>query len=421
MDNRKPPDTIYKGQLGDELMILSLPVIRTAEKIEHAEVRKTSDGKQSGEAGGFLVRSEEGVVFYIGERRFYGSYMILGNVGPKYICQRQLHVRRAWEVVGEDGVLFFYLNRPPIHLEERAWVYQSDDDDFGLIHARAMHDAHINLGTVEDFRQSGLAEDVYRTTWLIALLPPVLTLIAILAYTAAMQGHSAMSALLLSCEAILLTGAVVLISYARKHLWFFKAAMKSATRIAAEFQQAAQILGQTTCTMFPSMALWRAAQMEPPPLTFTSEEFHQLRERVIHTESQMAKQTHRHHKHESWGEWLVWITCALILACVGAAIYTHGPVFEVIAILLPSIVTAVHAYLARRQTLHRVDAGKAFLSELRFVKEQLNALARGPIVDPAKIDRDRFAAVLRVLCKAVAQHTQRELEFALREQPNLPL
>ncbi len=40
---------------------------------------------------------------------------------------------------------------------------------------------------------------------------------------------------------------------------------------------------------------------------------------------------------------------------------------------------------------------------------------------PSPAGMEEFATVLRLLCKSVAQHTQRELEFALREEPNLPL
>ncbi|MBS1828304.1 MAG: hypothetical protein JST93_23565 [Acidobacteria bacterium] len=422
MEGRKPPKDIYEGELGEELMILSLPVIRTAERLETSGARETADGKVKGDPGDFLVKSETNELYPIRDRIFYGTYQILGRVGAGYICRRQLHVRRAWEAISEAGVNFHYQpNRGSAHGDKGSWVYQCDDDDFGLINAKEKEQAHIRLGTVQELTSISRAEDVYRTSWLIALLPPLLTLIAILAYTKAIEKDYAASGVLLACEAILLLGGIFLVWQARRRLWFFKAAMRSTTEIATEFHLAARMLGQKPSAMFPSMALWRAAQMKPDLPPWNPADCALLKQKVFQTVASIAKQTHNHHKQESWANWLTWITAALIVACIGIAIPTHSRVLEVIAILMPSIVTSVHAYLIRRQTLRRIDAGRTFLSELRFIGDKLNELTPGPESDPAQADKEEYATVLRLLCKAVAEHTQRELEFALREEPNLPL
>jgi len=62
------------------------------------------------------------------------------------------------------------------------------------------------------------------------------------------------------------------------------------------------------------------------------------------------------------------------------------------------------------------------LAELTFVRAQLVAIAPEDRVDPTDAQTvSNLIAALRMACRVVAEHTQRQLQFAIAEDPHIPV
>src|SRR5439155_20153240 len=111
-----------------------------------------------------------------------------------------------------------------------------------------------------------------------------------------------------------------------------------------------------------------------------------------------------------------WLGAALVLVCIAYAVWWHSLFSDLLAIWLPSAVGAIHSGTIRRQIVRRITAGQEFLAELLFVRKQLYSLVPDNMLDPNDNQAmETLNATLRVLCRAAAEHSQYELQFALGE------
>ncbi|HLK38915.1 MAG TPA: hypothetical protein VKU41_19270, partial [Polyangiaceae bacterium] len=137
----------------------------------------------------------------------------------------------------------------------------------------------------------------------------------------------------------------------------------------------------------------------------------------------LRQELKRHHHTERVAGSLGLLTMFAILACNAYLIRAGRSIgLEILAIWLPSLVGAVHAFNSRRHLVQRLASIKEFSAQLRIVQNHLLKLAPTDAPDLAEDRvRDEFRAMLTGLCKIVGQHGQRQLQFALAEEPELPV
>lgn len=245
---------------------------------------------------------------------------------------------------------------------------------------------------------------------------------ALVAYASAFLHHELLARVLLTIEAVCLVLGVGSFWWIRKDKWVLKSALLAETTIAKEFQSAVEILGRRPSQLFPSMARWRAAQDEQKnDLNLSSSPLSNRKDQVGKTYERLQKEIEGHHATEAIATTLSWFSAVAILLCIGDAIYAHAFVSELVAIWLPSAVSAVHGAVWRRQLVQRISAGKEFLSELSSVQKQMNAPVPGDKVKENEKDTETLIATLRALCQSAGEHTQRRLQFAIAEDPSIPV
>jgi len=420
---RTPPTDLYRGDLGEELMVLSSSVIRIAQRLDAESEIETADGVVKGRIGDFVISLPSGERYPIPASVFYGTYQVLSRVGSRFVGRRLLHARRAWPIESAFVDFDYGPGRGKVSGERGGWVYQSDEDDYGLINAKAKGDAHIVVGTVIALARTSWERRFKTAVSLLSLLSPAMTMVALIAYASALKGHLLLSQTLLAIEAICLVLGVGAFWWIRKDKWVLKSGLASETTIAKEFQNAVEILGQKPSQHFPSMSLWRAAQGEQDvELNLSSTLLRCLKEQVGKTFDRLQMEIEDHHSKEAISTTLSWISILTILFCIGYTVYAHALLSELLAIWLPSVVGTIHGAVWRRQLVHRIGAGKEFLSELSFVKKQLNALVPEDRLDESNGKSvEVLCATLRALCRSAGEHTQRRLQFAIAEDPDIPV
>ena len=413
-----PPAHIFNGKYGAEIVILSVSVVRVAERLEVASDIETADGVVKGRPGDFVITQANGERYPILASVFYGTYQILGRVGSRFIGRRLLHPRRAWPIESAYGELDYGPGRGKVAVARGGWVYRSDEDDYGLINAEAKKLAHIEVGNAWSLANKNWKRRFRWAMGLISILPPVMTLVALLAFRAH-DRHIDLSEALLEIEGVCLVLGVTAVWWIRKDKWVLKAAVAHGTRMASEFQCVVESLGQKASEFFPSMALWRAAQTEDNTGTELSPgALRGVKDQVYAIYDEVREELESHHRAEKLALTLSWVSVAAVLWCLYYALQ-GSPNSELLAIWLPSAVGAVHAWTWRRQISNRIGAGREFLSELAFVKSQLMHLAPDDQIS-GNTARD-VIGVLRVLCRAAAEHTQRQMQFAIAEDPHIPV
>jgi len=412
------PAHIFHGKHGAEIVILSVSVVRVAERLEVASDIETADGVVKGRPGDFVITQANGERYPILASVFYGTYQILGRVGSRFIGRRLLHPRHAWPIESAYGELDYGPGRGKVAVARGGWIYRSDEDDYGLINADAKKLAHIEVGNTWALANKNWKRRFGWAAGLISIMPPMMTLIALLAFRAH-DHHLNLSEAFLEIEGVCLVLGVTGAWWIRKDKWVLKAAVANGTRIASEFQCIVESLGQKASEFFPSMALWRAAQTEDSPgIELSPEALRGVKDQVYAIHEEVQQEVERHRRAEKLALALSWVSVAAVLCCIYYALQ-GSPNSELLAIWLPSAVGAVHAWTWRRQISNRIGAGREFLSELAFVKSQLMHLT--PDNQISRNTARDVIGVLRVLCRAAAEHTQRQMQFAIAEGPQIPV
>jgi hypothetical protein len=417
-----PPQDSYTGKLGDQLVVLSLSELRIAEYLDSQTTLPTADGQVVGRPGDFVITADHERYPILGSV-FYGTYQVVDRVGSYFVGNRLHHVRFAWPALSH--VEFNYgPERGKVSGPKDSWIYQSDEADWGLINADAKGRAHVVVGTVKElehvnwegrFRQSALA---------ISALPPVLSLVAVFAVSNFVREMGPdWPHYFLAGEAALLVAGVGATWWMRSRRWALKTAVRSGMRIARDFQIAVRLMGHRPSSKFPGMALWRSAQSdEPLPDVISLHDIGLLKAQIYRTYDEVQEEMHRYHITEVAAESLSWIAAAAVLLCIVFSIQAKSEWSELLAIWLPSVVGAVHAYVWRRQFVRRLSAGKQLLTHLGFAKAQILSLISNPKIEGKDSEeRGRLLATIRMLCRVTAEHTQWQLRFAIAEDPNLPV
>jgi len=424
-----PPTHRFKGELGPELVVLSVSIVRIAQRAGMEELVETADGPVRARVGDFIVTTADGERYPIPPFVFFGTYRVLGRVGARFVGRRLLHARRAWEVLSDDAEFDYHSEldygpgRGKVAAPKGGWIYRSDENDYGYINPDVKKKAHVVVGTVAELNSVDWEAQFRRAAAIMSWLPPAMTLIALLAYSIGLKGHQLASQILLGFEGILLATAVIAVWWIRKDRWVLKSALTSGADVATTFQGAAQLLGEKPSETFPDMTLWRAAQDDRAfTPTFLPDALSKLKSEVSKTYERVKKDVTRHHATEAVTTMASWLGAGLVLVCVAYAVWGHSLFSELLAIWLPSAVGAIHSNAVRRQIVGRITAGQEFVAELLFVRKQLSNLVPDNRLEPNDTQAvETMNATLRVLCRAAAEHSQYELQFALGEIVQVPM
>lgn len=413
----------------ETLVILTLPEIRNAEILHASKTFNTADGDVVGRHGDVAVTAYGHEQYPILDSVFYGTYEIIGSVGARLVARRLIHARHAWVIISEGAEFNYGEGRGTVGVLKDSWRYQSDDDDFGVINAGVKDKAHAIVGTKESIEQIDWERLFRLSTTALAFLPTFLTLLALVAFAMMQSGLVWASSCFIFIETILLIIGAGYVYYMRKNRFELRAAVRSGVRLAKDFQVSVELLGHRSSFEFPSMSLWRAAQMPSPTLAEIetpagwTELVKKLKNQLHATQDTILYQLKRHEAEEQIAKWgsivavIAIICCNAYLLCVDHSIKT-----ELFAIWLPSLVGALHAFNSRRQVGQRIDALQELSAELKFLQHQLLRFVRvETAAPPDAMPIEDFKATVRLLCKVVGQYTQRQMRFALAETPDLPV
>lgn len=412
------PTPAFNGsQLGPTLYVLSRPEIRQCEELASQQRFHTKDGIVFGRQGDFAITAYGGERYPIKRDIFLGTYEILGQVGSDFVARRLIHVRRAWEVL-DDGASFDYgTGRGTVAVERGSWLYQSDDNDYGTVHADVRNKGHLEAGPEEGMEEINWCERRDRWITLLGWLPPVLSLLAVSSFIASLTPALPCWTVtaLIGSEIALLIGGIVIVAVMKRQRWLLRASVQTALELGQEFQAAARLLGQPESKHFPGMTLWRAAQ-SPQPVALDDE--HQLLETLKTGLAQRLRSLkegiHRIHAREIRAKWLTVASVTIILfSNLTILMGWHSMFAEFAVIWLPSLVAAVHGFDLRKRIAERLSGMQAFAEELHFVQTRLFATESSDV-------NERNAAI-NVLCRTAARYSQKELQLALAAEAPLPV
>ena len=421
------------GELGDAIVVLSFPEIRNAELLATRVELLTADGVVHGRPGDVVVMAYGGERYPIEADVFFGTYEVIGSVGPRLVARRLIHARTAWPIVSPSATFNYGDDRGTVVVERGGWLYQSDDDDFGVINVGVMHKGHVEVGPASSLEATDWEARFRRSLVTLAFLPTVLTLLGLLAFASATNTDAQLATrLLIGSETVLLAAGGLLVWWMRRDRWDLKAAVVSSFGTARDFQCAVALLGCRASSGFPAMALWRAAQLAGPPdiepviagLGSKADALmRELKNRLGKTRDALGNELKRYHTAERIAAWSALAALVVIVACnLYLLLVRHATVPALFSIWLPSLIGALHTFNLRRHLSTRLSAIRTFSAQLKFASDQVFAIVPGSTsaLSDARTGED-LKATLKVLCKVVAQHTQSQVQLAVLEVPELPL
>ena len=144
----KPTAALVSGEVSEPIVVLSRSEIRNAEILETQQDFQTADGFVTGRPGDVVVTAYGGERYPIPRSVFFGTYEVIGQVGRRLVARRLIHTRRAWPVVSANAAFDYGKGRGTVAVMKGAWLYQTDDADFGVINPDVKHKGHTEAGTV---------------------------------------------------------------------------------------------------------------------------------------------------------------------------------------------------------------------------------------------------------------------------------
>jgi len=423
-----PQKGLIRGDVAQPMYVLTRPDIRNAERVLKETVFRTSSGDVIGRPGERDIAVTQGDETYpIPRRVFYGTYEVINEHGAQMIARRLVHVRIAREVTSADAEFNYGGASGIVSVDRGGWLYQSDDDDEGMVSRDRKRVGHVEVGPIKEVDNAPWPTRFRLANAFLTFLPPVLTALALLSLEASHSPSTEWFARTGPAieTALLLLGLGVAV-WIRSQRWALKAAVSAGMKVSQQFQVAAEILGEGASQRFPQMTLWRAAQMppRPDPATLYSaqnvERFTQLRKHLGETQDEINQGIERNDWIERAGEGaeLLAVTMA-----VGFNLYllfwSESTVIELASLWLPSLIGAFHALRSHRRTAERIPLLTDFAKQLKYVKTRLQALHDWRPDESPEMSAER-ESVLRFTCKIIGQYCQAELQQAMNQHPDLP-
>lgn len=417
----RPPKQMYRGDLGPELVVLSSTQIRVAERARTTGTCVTADGPVKVRPGDFVVTMPDGERFPIKSDIFYGAYEVLSVVGDWHVGRRLLHPRRAWPIASAGAEFDYGLDRGRVSASKGGWIYQSADDDYGLINSTAQAKSHVVVGHADWVWAIPWDRWFNNASLLLTFLPPGLTVLAVLSMWAGTK-QSAWATPLLIGEAVLLLLSVVAVALMRRYKWPLRAATKKGKDLASRFQSVVEALGLTPSFQFPAMSLWRAAQdIDSTHLRMNKKQLADICSLVDETQERCRLDLHHHHRLERSADIASWFAAIAIICLLALVAFFDMKDAKYIAVALPSMVGAIHAWTSRSQSASRVSATTIVIGELSFTRERLTTLANDGQSDDEWHRKEEIAMTLRTLCGSIARFTQHDLELVATDKVGVPV
>lgn len=420
--SQSPTHAFSGSRLGPELYVLSRPQIRSAREILASTRFDTLDGLVDGRPGDIAICGYGKECYPIKREVFMGAYEILGNVGHDFVAERLIHVRRAWEVLDAGGTFDYGPGRGVVAVERGSWLYESDDGDFGTIHSAVKNAGHVVAGPAASTEGVDWRARTERWRSWLCVLPPLLVLLALLAFVLSFYESvpKAVISTIIGMELLLMIAGGLVVAAMKRQRWFLWACVQTSTSMGREFESAAVLLGQAPSARFPNMALWRAAQIcredDPEAGTMSDDaaKIKSLRDAITHRLSTLEGEVARSHRREAVSSRVTLVAFCLVLAGnLTLLVGSHSVAIEMVVIWIPAVVSALHSFDLRRRTAERVTVTQQLIDRLRFALAQL--MADGGTPGPV---RD---SILRLICLAVAQYTQRELRLLIEAEAPIPV
>lgn len=416
----RPPQAVFDGTCGPPLLIIAKNGLRSAERVSQSVLVNTADGDVIAGPGDFVVAMPTGERYPISADIYFGTYEVLNQVGESYIGRRLLHPRLAWPIISDGAELSYGKKRGTVAVTKGAWIYQSNDEDYGAINRKAKNVSYTVVGSAEELSNRNWRKKLSKATRLITALPAILIALSLFALYSWNRSWSELAEFSLVIEVILLAAGATITWWIRNNKWALRAAVFECFEDAACFQVVAEALGLKPSTKFPSMVLWRAGQEGDATISLQANQtqLKSIKSVIDHFSERINKQIVHLKREEALIDWLSWIVVFAVMLCLVTASMFHWLIPKLIAIWLPSAIGTAHAWTWQRQSLHRLGAYSELLQELRFVRSKLVALA--PDNQVSESNKKELATYLRMLCLCVARHGQREIQFTTTPQPIPP-
>lgn len=414
--NQELPPGRFRGRTSMPFIILTKMEVRTAEELSSARDIDTADGVVHGRAGDIVVFAYGGERYPISPRIFFGSYEVLARIGPRMVARRLVQVRRAWNVLSAGSSFTYAPERGTVEVTPGSWLYQSDDNDFGIINPEVKDRSHSVVGNEEQLMAVDWQRRIAWRCRYLGFLPTVLTMISLLAFvTADRSGFEWLTSTCVALELALLLGGVAIVWFIRRDRWTLRAAAQSDLLMSREYQTAVTLLGHPSSSAFPGSAIWHAAQTPPVACPARSSQetenlVQRLKLQLAKTLQQIGAELKQDHARERMASSAATLAILTIIACnIYHATGSHNLAVSVFAIWLPSLIACIHAFVNLRYLTTRGLAMTTFHRELRFLQSQLFVLTTEGRSDTGDPREEDLRTTVQALCHAVGRFTQSHL------------
>lgn len=411
---------LVHGDVGNELIILAKPELRQIEFLSNSKQLKTLDGFVQGRRGDYVVSTTGGEQYPILASVFLGAYQIVGRVKNHIIAKRLIHVRRAWPIISNHAEFNYGDDRGTVRGLKNGWIYQSDDNDFGLVNREEKEKGHVVVGPASTLHDINWRRRKNLLSNFLTSVSPILTLLALLAFAAYTElNKPQVATVLLSMELALLALTLAVSQLSSRNNWSLKAAAATGDIVASKLQVAAEILGQSSSSKFPGMTLWRAAQLDVAiPTVLSSSKLRELKTTLSDLQQNTFDEVAHYARAERISRFIVISTISIMISLlIYLLAFQHHWQIELVAIWLPSVVGAVHAFDARKKMDHRAMSARSFFSEIKFVGDELyRILPNDSDIQPNSVAHQEVTALIKALCKFAGDYSQNELELSIQEK-----
>ena len=203
-----------------------------------------------------------------------------------------------------------------------------------------------------------------------------------------------------------------------------KAAAFREDSVTSALQSAAEMLGETPSSRFPSMALWRAAQKDDfPSGGVPVAQVRKVQDDVGALRSKILRDAEHSEFFEKLVSFVLGVGVTILVVSSLIVLFSSGHwTLEVLAVWIPSFIGALHSYSSQKQIAHRKTTSRRFISELELIQDQLlQIVSRRVVIDDQSEEKQELVDCLKTLCLMAGRYGQEELRFAMADSPNVPV
>lgn len=407
----------FTGQVSKPLVVLATSELRLAKLKTIEETVTTADGIVKTRPGDVEITAYSGETYPIKREIFDGGYQVLWGAGDQKVARRLVQKRLAWPISSDTAKFDYGPDRGEVEVSKGSWLYQSDQLDFGAINATANTVGHLILGPVDELQRRDYASQLENLRWFLAVLPAVLSVLAVGGFVLAKQSSNAVLVhWMLLGEIALLGLAAFFIRRSKTQAWVAKGCAQLGASACQRFQCVVRLLGQMESVEFSEMAIWRAANangtsINGSQLLANTKEHEQLLQSLNTEIEQRDHNVHLAHLIEGWADGSALLAMVLMLCLSVALLFSHNSWLHFAALVLPALVGSLHLVARNSQSVQIANAAQELSERLKFLRAQLTKPR--PESDVTEL--------LRAVCGAVGGYSQAELQRAMSLKVPIPV